>query len=174
MHTQWRRDGDKNIATIYYNRDGQYTFDIDYTDKAGNVMSDFKQQEFYIDTTKPEIEIVGVKKNSANAGEVVPIVQASDTNYDADKFNITLTGSRRGSVALNGKKSSQNNGEIFTFADMKKQKVNDDVYTIHASITDKAGNSSETELVYSVNRFGSTYQLSCLLYTSTLPTTERV
>ena len=160
VHTQWRRDGDKNIATIYYNRDGQYTFDIDYTDKAGNVMSDFKQQEFYIDTTKPEIEIVGVKKNSANAGEVVPIVQASDTNYDADKFNITLTGSRRGRVALNGKKSSQNNGEIFTFADMKKQKVNDDVYTIHASITDKAGNSSETELVYSVNRFGSTYQLS--------------
>lgn len=158
--SSFSRNGDKNTATISYSSDALYNFDIEYTDKAGNVMDDYANEEFYVDATKPELTISGVVNESANNGEVIPVVSASDTNYDANKFNISLVGDHRGQTEIEGSKTAQANGEVFTFANMKQKKDNDDVYTIDASLTDKAGNETKSNIIYSLNRFGSTYILS--------------
>lgn len=161
--SSWQRSGDNNIATIKYDSDALYTFDIDYTDKAGNQMNDYNLETFYVDTTVPELQITGVEANSANSGEVKPVVLASDTNYDPNELSIKLTGDHRGELELAGEKSLQANGEVFTFNDMKREKDNDDVYMINAGLNDKAGNRTEANIVYSLNRFGSTYIFSSSL-----------
>ena len=78
----WTSSGDRHTATIAYQRDGLYTFDIDVTDKAGNTSADFTEQTFYVDTTAPTLEITGVADRSANNGDIIPVVSYSDTNYD--------------------------------------------------------------------------------------------
>lgn len=155
----WSNQGDVHTATIAYNYDGLFTFDIEYTDKAGNKADDYQQDEFYVDLTMPILEINGVENNSANAGELSPIVSYSDTNFDANGVDISLTGSNRGNITLDGTRSVQSNGETFTFTNMEVKKENDDVYTINASVVDKAGNETTKSLTYSLNRFGSVYTL---------------
>ena len=158
--SSWTRNNDKNIATIKYDQDALYSFDIEYIDKAGNKMDDYNKDEFYIDKTAPELIISGVEANSANSGEVKPAVLGKDTNYDINELNISLIGDHRGTMEIGGTRTPQTNGEIFVFDDMLHEKENDDVYMIQASLSDKAGNKSETNIMYSVNRFGSTYVFS--------------
>lgn len=156
----WTSSGDRHTATIAYQRDGLYTFDIDVTDKAGNTSADFTEQTFYVDTTAPTLEITGVADRSANNGDIIPVVSYSDTNYDDAQVNITLTGAMRKGVALDGSYADQHNGKVFTFKNFAKEKDVDDIYTLAATLTDKAGNTTEKTILFSVNRFGSTYALS--------------
>lgn len=156
----WTSSGDRHTATIAYQRDGLYTFDIDVTDKAGNTSVDFTEQTFYVDTTAPTLEITGVADRSANNGDIIPVVSYSDTNYDDAQVNITLTGAMRKGVALDGSYADQHNGKVFTFKNFAKEKDVDDIYTLAATLTDKAGNTTEKTILFSVNRFGSTYALS--------------
>ena len=156
----WTSSGDRHTATIAYQRDGLYTFDIDVTDKAGNTSADFTEQTFYVDTTAPTLEITGVADRSANNGDIIPVVSYSDTNYDDAQVNITLTGAMRKGVALDGSYADQHNGKVFTFKNFAKEKEVDDIYTLAATLTDKAGNTTEKTILFSANRFGSTYALS--------------
>lgn len=156
----WTSSGDRHTATIAYRRDGLYTFDIDVTDKAGNTSADFTEQTFYVDTTAPTLEITGIADHSANSGDIIPVVSYSDTNYDDAQVNITLTGAMRKGVALDGSYADQHNGKVFTFKNFAKEKEVDDIYTLAATLTDKAGNTTEKTILFSVNRFGSTYALS--------------
>lgn len=156
----WTSSGDRHTATIAYQRDGLYTFDIDVTDKAGNTSADFTEQTFYVDTTAPTLEITGIADHSANSGDIIPVVSYSDTNYDDAQVSITLTGAMRKGVALDGSYADQHNGKVFTFKNFAKEKEVDDIYTLAATLTDKAGNTTEKTILFSVNRFGSTYALS--------------
>ena len=156
----WTSSGDRHTTTIAYQRDGLYTFDIDVTDKAGNTSADFTEQTFYVDTTAPTLEITGVADRSANNGDIIPVVSYSDTNYDDAQVNITLTGAMRKGVALDGSYADQHNGKVFTFKNFAKEKEVDDIYTLAATLTDKAGNTTEKTILFSANRFGSTYALS--------------
>lgn len=156
----WTTNGDTHTATITYSADALYTFDIDVKDKAGNDAVDFQQQSFYIDQTAPTLEITGVADQSANNGDVIPVVSYSDTNYNPDQVSITLTGANRKDVALDGTYADIHNGRTFTFRNFEESQEVDDIYTLSATLTDLAGNTTTQSITFSVNRFGSTYALS--------------
>ena len=156
----WTTNGDQHTATISYSKDAKYTFDIAVNDKAGNASADYTEETFFVDTTMPTLEITGVANLSANSGDVIPVVSYSDTNYDADKVEITLSGANRKGVALDGNYADIHNGRTFTFNNFVKVKEIDDIYTLTATLTDKAGNTTTETITFSVNRFGSTYALS--------------
>ena len=156
----WTTNGDKHTVTISYSKDAKYTFDIAVNDKAGNASADYTEETFFVDTTMPTLEITGVADQSANNGDVIPVVSYSDTNYDAEKVTITLTGANRKGVELDGAYTDIHNGRTFTFKNFAKEKAIDDIYTLTATLTDKAGNTTEKTITFSVNRFGSTYALS--------------
>lgn len=156
----WTTNGDKHTATISYSKDAKYTFDIAVNDKAGNAAADYTEETFFVDTTMPTLEITGVADQSANNGDVIPVVSYSDTNYDAEKVTITLTGANRKGVELDGSYADIHNGRTFTFKNFAKEQAIDDIYTLTATLTDKAGNTTEKTITFSVNRFGSTYALS--------------
>lgn len=153
----WTDNGDSHTATITYSTDGQYQFDIDVQDRAGNAATDYPRDEFFIDLTKPQLEIRDIVDQSANKGRVAPVIQYSDANFDPSTVEITLTGAMRGRVENKGFYTEIQNGQIYTYYDFANVKDEDDIYTLTAKITDKAGNTEEKQITFSVNRFGSTY-----------------
>ena len=157
--SKWVGNGDVHTATIHFTEDAKYTLDISAVDLAGNTSQAFEKHIFYVDQTMPEVMISGVADQSANAGSVRPVITYSDTNIDFDQVTFELVGETRKTVKLLGLSESIHNGAVFTFDDFEKEKEVDDIYTLTAKIADKAGNVSEQQIIFSVNRFGSTYAL---------------
>lgn len=156
----WSTRGDVHTASVTFSADADYTFDVDYTDLAGNAAADYEQDRFTVDQTAPELEFFDIEDKSANNGVVAPGVRYSDNNYTENGVEITLEGANNGEVALNADRSSIPNGESIKMADFERIKENDDLYTMTAVITDRAGNETEDSVIFSVNRFGSVFVLS--------------
>ncbi|MGX6443785.1 Ig-like domain-containing protein [Neobacillus sp. K501] len=153
----WTANGDVHTATIRYAADGEYSFDIDFMDMAGNISADYKMEEFIVDQTAPELTISGVQDQSANNGDVAPVITYSDRNFNKEAASIRLTGANHGEAKLNGQYSEVANGQVFMFNNFEKTKENDDLYTLTAKLTDYAGNETTQTIRFSVNRFGSVY-----------------
>lgn len=157
----WRSStADVYVCEISYDADGDYTFDISYTDLAGNEAEEYAGDKFVIDLTAPELEISGVEDKSANNGIVAPVVSFSDKNYDAEEVTVTITGVNHGLTALEYAVTTNEDGQTIEFMDFSHTQDMDDLYTLEAVITDKAGNATEDNILFSVNRFGSVYIFS--------------
>ena len=158
--SDWKDNGDDTYtATITYNADSKYTFDIEFLDKAGNSIVDYTPVEFYIDKTAPTLEISGVADKSANNGTVAPVISYSDTNFSKDAVTITLTGINNGKVDYSAAYADIKNGQTYTYANFEKVQKVDDIYTLTAKLVDMAGNETEKTITFSANRFGSVYDL---------------
>lgn len=156
----WSNSRDTHTASVTFSDDGDYTFDIDYTDLAGNAAADYTQDSFTVDKTKPEVEFFDIEDKSANNGVVAPGVKYSDVNYLESGVEIKIEGAEHESKELTGSRSSIANGESIKMNDFEYTQDNDDVYTMTAVISDKAGNKTEKKIMFSVNRFGSNYSFS--------------
>lgn len=156
--TGWGSAGDSHSTTLVFGQDGYYTFDVTVTDKSGNTASQ-TTADFYVDMIIPQITFSNIEENSANSGEVAPVITITDTNYNQNGVTIDLVGANHGAVATNGVFSATANGQVFSFANFAEEQEFDDIYTLHAAATDMAGNMFEDEISFSVNRFGSVYVL---------------
>lgn len=169
----WSDNGDVHTAVISYKEDGNYTFDITYTDMAGNECeapgygSSAAGQDFVIDT---KIEEPVIKINDADGNgkafkdDILLSLSFEDINYDS--YEAVLTRTRMGdkdkdvtkefigSIKVNG-----NSGEG-TFDTFDKIQDNDGIYTLVVTLRDKAGNEVTKEVQFTVNRFGSVYEYS--------------
>ena len=158
----------KRVYTVEFSDEGDYTFDVKYTDLAGNVADPYTcksvaYKEFTVDKTAPNLTITGVADKSANNGEVAPVITYSDTNFDKDAVTITLDGVNNGKgLKYAGAYKNTANGQIYTYENFEIVQSVDDIYTLTAKLTDKAGNETEATITFSANRFGSVYDLSGL------------
>ncbi len=180
--SNWNSSGDVHTATIAYTTDGYYTFDFEYTDKAGNKTADVQQDTFHIDTTDPELAITGIVDNSANndKGNIGFVITATDINLDTFTPVITAvlkTANGYSTQQLNiGSMSNVANGRSYVVRNITE----DGLYSIKCTVVDMAGNAyttvtlqrennstytvnrsgSDTLCAFSVNRKGSAYTLS--------------
>ena len=151
---------DSHDATINFDTDGKYGFVIKCTDLAGNESSEYSSGAFYIDTQAPTIEISGVTNLSANNGAVTPVVKTTDKNITKEDISITVDGSNTGKYPAALQESAIAEGFSFAIADIPHEKKFDDLYTLTVKTVDKAGNETENQIKYSVNRFGSIFVLN--------------
>ena len=153
----WSGSGDTHVATVSYSADAEYTFTISATDLASNVSDPYATESFTVDQTKPTVEITNIEDRSANNGEVAPVITLNDINFGSGKTVVHLTGANKGEVDTTGMYTStaSNKGQTLTFYNFKENM--DDIYTLTAETTDKAGNQYSTSKSFSVNRDGSTY-----------------
>ena len=158
----WSASGDIHTMTVAFTEDGVYNLRISATDRAGNTAETVREEEFIIDTTVPVISLSNIE--DANRGEVAPVIVCLDDNFDPDGIRIQIVHDNGAAVNLVSTKTEiqdeTRSGLRITYKNFDPMKEVDGFYTIRVSAVDKAGNVSE-EIVksFSVNRFGSTYEL---------------
>ena len=163
----WSEHGDTHTATITYDTDGDYTFDVTMTDMAGNesgqvnYASDTASREFTVDTKIEKPVISGVENGKAYKNEVVPVIDFSDINYN--DYSIQLTRTRKDEIDKDvtdqfiktmNVSTQGGTGANNTF-DMVQE--NDGIYNLKVQISDMAGNEEEETVTFTLNRFGSVY-----------------
>lgn len=119
----WSGSGDTHIGTIHYNTDGDYTFDITLTDKAGNKEATVNYgnsaaaKDFTVDTDYQNlIKIDGVKNGDVFGKGKDDSYSAKITVNDVnlDDYNVTLTRSRvivDGETEYDAKSSNSSNNK---------------------------------------------------------------
>lgn len=155
----WSTSGDVHTATIRYGTDGHYVFNISFNDMAGTPIANYEGDEFTIDTTDPVLSIEGVVNNTAYSDEVAPEIIYSDINLDMESIVISFTGSNVGEVSYEFEDGNIENGIHRIYSDFEHIKEVDDIYTVSVALSDLAGNMVEQTVTFSVNRFGSTYDV---------------
>ena len=95
MKPEFTKNGDVYTATILFNENADYTFDIKYTDRSGNVYDDYVMDEFTIDKIKPIIN-VSYNNNTCNNGDQFKAdrkatITVTEHNFIADDVIATIT-----------------------------------------------------------------------------------
>ena len=166
---EWAHDDehDIHIAKIAFKADGDYTFDVEVTDKAGNDNDGINfgktvaGKDFVVDQTIVKPTIGGIKNGGAYKENVIPTVSFTDVNYDY--YEIKLVRTRKDEKNIDVTKefikniAEQDQGFNGTFDTFKKTVENDGIYTLTVRAVDKAGNNESQKYTFTVNRFGSVY-----------------
>ena len=165
----WSDNGDTHTAIVTYSVDGDYTFDITMTDLAGNASgaanygSSVAAKDFIIDTTYENmVSCEGVENGVAYGydAEVIPSVKIEDINLQ--EYTVSLTGVQKDKTidltddvnALLEKGTELVTG-IFDIFQVKQDL--DGIYTLTLTAKDKAGNTDDLQIIFTVNRYGSVY-----------------
>lgn len=155
----WSSDGDLHMLEVAFDREGTFRLEISGSDLAGNAAPSFESGEFIIDCTPPEVDVTGVDDRAAYSGDVRPAVELRDENHDLQADSVRLSGGMHAEQVL---PLTQHDAHVssclmdgFPFL-----QENDDIYTLRASSMDLAGNETHKEVIFSVNRFGSTYRIA--------------
>ncbi len=165
----WSHSGDRHTATIRYTADGDYTFDVTMTDKAGNTSgaanygNSAAGKDFVIDTTFEDmITYEGVEHGAGYGYDVtlIPSIRISDINLA--NTTVTLKGIQMNkTIDLTEEVNAllQKGSETVTgiFDIFKQTQDLDGIYTLSILGEDKAGNQDQEEVIFTVNRFGSVY-----------------
>ena len=156
----WSAQDDRHTADIVFDRDGDYSVTVTYTDPAGNALSDTVQAQFTVDRTPPKIRITGAADHSANKEAVMPAVTVTDLNPDPGELSVTLKGAKQGVVDAGPVVSRARGDGIITVSFRNFDDPADDIYTLTVAAADRAGNEALRSITFSVNRKGSNYILS--------------
>lgn len=173
-------------ATAVFQSDAEYTMNVSYTDQAGNV-GNSQSYNFVVDKVDPVLNVQVNEKSSFDAykADVLPVISYHDVNFDPDQVSIELTGVyvkitnvviKENEIVFTlensaGKKvdwkahiedSEAHYGKLIVFDNFPSgAQMNgfDDIYTLTVSLTDKSGRTSTRATSFSVNRYGSTYDI---------------
>ena len=140
--------------TLNATETGTYHITVSAVDEAGN-KSKSKSITFTVDKEKPVITI-NIKANNGSTDAAAPEVVVKE-DYMANK-NIGIVKSfGDSSKEPSFSDSFTEQGGTRKYQGMPKKKAYDGVYTVKATVTDKAGNSATLSKTFTVNRFGSLF-----------------
>lgn len=164
----WANNGDVHTATIVFDKDGDYTFDVTVKDMAGNDSepanygNSVAAKDFVVDQTIEKPTIGGVENGKAYKNDVVPTISFTDVNYDTYEVKLVRTRLGEKNVDVTDKfiksVTEQAQGGSGSYDTFEKIVENDGIYTLTVKMIDKAGNEETEEYTFTVNRFGSVYE----------------
>ena len=97
MEPEFIKDGDIYTAEVSFTENADYTFDIKYTDRSGNVFDSYPQDKFTIDKIKPVVKVT-YDNNTAENGKYFnkdrkAIISITEHNFDVSTvMGIKLDG----------------------------------------------------------------------------------
>lgn len=157
---------DVHVGAFTITGDGDYVVTINYTDKSSNKMATYTSKQMTVDTKieAPTYTINGAAKTEvggAYKGDATIGFNFNDQNFDTK--NITLTRTRFDKVedvtAEFVKVNDNNKGGSGSFS-IPSEVGNDGIYVLKISMTDKAKHQTESQVKFTINRFGSVYEYS--------------
>ncbi len=140
-------DSYTHTAEIYYGEDADYTFDIAYTDEAGNsangvnyASGTVSPTKFTVDKTAPVVS-VSFDNNDAKNGNYfdkqrTATITVTEHNFDADRAKVTATENNSGMSGVTWSSNGDTHTAVITFSRNAH-------YVMNITVTDKAGNECE-------------------------------
>ena len=146
---------------VAFGQELHYAMSVACTDLAGNAAEVVEVPEFVIDLTAPGVRVERVADRAAYRDAVAPLVTFEDVNFEPYLAEVSIVGAVRGEERyFSSAETLTDTSRTLDFADFDYRLDVEDVYTLTAKVRDKAGNESSQTVTFSVNRFGSNYQLS--------------
>lgn len=146
--------------TVSFATEGTYALTLHGADKATNNMQTQSVNEFIIDWTKPAIQISGIENRQAYGDVAQPTVTINDANMSSSTTcNVESLGATAGHP-YSASPAASDAQYVYSYGNPEKVAENDGVYRISVNAQDMAGNMDVQEMVWSVNRFGSTYVIN--------------
>ena len=182
--TDWTKSGDVWTSHVSFTDEGSYVLTVNYTDRSGNKMTEYKSNEKIIDKTAPVITVSNIKHESANNGDKIGFtISVTDKNIASASCRPSLNvvvrkaddqGNMRFetvSIALNSPSVSVNAAGETVYTYTVENLDADGYYSLTCSVEDYAnhkvstigtpvdnGGTSNVETVnFSVNRLGSVF-----------------
>ena len=168
----WGTYADTHTASHVFREGNNYYVKVDYTDLAGNPAVGYTSPKFSVDLEAPAIEI---NKGSMSSGtlNIVPedlILGFLVTDYQDNlkTFDVEvyhLDNNYQQTKVQGAEYYSITDGDRTTgyvdFTNIASEKGNDGIYTVRVSALDYAGHTTYyPDVVFSLNRFGSTFTVS--------------
>lgn len=157
---------DVHIGTFTLTEDGDYFVTINYTDKSSNKMTTYTSKQMTIDTKieVPTYTINGAAKTEvggAYKGEATIGFNFADQNFDTKTIKLTRTRFDKVEDVTDTfiKVNDNDKGGSGSFT-IPSEVGNDGIYVLTIGMTDKAKHTSESEIKFTINRFGSVYEYS--------------
>lgn len=157
---------DVHVGTFTLTEDGDYTVTINYTDKSSNKMATYTSKQMTIDTEieAPTYTINGAAKTEvggAYKGEATIGFNYDDQNFDTKTIKLTRTRFDKVEDVTDTfvKVTDNEKGGSGTFT-IPTEVGNDGIYVLTISMTDKAKHTIESEIEFTINRYGSVYKYS--------------
>lgn len=186
--SNWVSAGDVNTATVTFENNALYDWNLEYTDKAGNEAQPLEKQSFYVDNQAPVVTVRGLNNHSAhNEQENIGItVECVDNEGNLDSCvpvltTITKNGNSFASDTVRWTEVTITNGKRYFISNLEQ----DGIYRLSISAVDMAGNeytemnildesgnevtqeatAGEEIFAFSVNREGSYFWIEDADYT---------
>ncbi len=165
-------NADEHTLKITYKGSVNYVFNVIVVDRAGNKSADVDyagnkdfapeaDEDFDVDKQAPTITITGVTNGTAYNGEVGGAVEYKDANFQSATVRL-MRADKNGVYDVTAQHTTAlptaAPGGTVDLVNFDRLLTNDGIYTLTATVVDKAGNTAEESITFSVNRFGSTYK----------------
>lgn len=152
----WVNNGDTHTGTINYNADGDYTFDITMTDKAGNKEetvnygSSVAAKDFTIDTTYSDIVkvegiadkgVLGLENGNIDVDAKINIT-INDVNLD--NYNVKLTRSR---VLVTGESDEKEDVSQESIIDNPETQAESGIDVTSKFVSNASGSANATAVI---------------------------
>lgn len=167
---KWTSNDNIHTATLTFEEDATYFMEVSGMDAANNKAVDVRYigeaaQKWTIDTSINEPVFETITEGGAYNSSVIPVITAVDKHLENLTVRLYYTTKEGDYVDVSSKlittesmvKEAINNGVKVTLDIFPEIQEYDGIYTLVASCSDTAGNSKETKISFSVNRFGSVY-----------------
>ncbi len=118
----WAIENNKWKGTITLEDEGDYVVTMTYTDKSGNVMTEYKSERIVIDKTNPVISVEYHNKNTINTidgreyydGTQTATIKVVEHNFRADDFKVKVFAK---DINGNNVLEVDENGHVKTYAE---------------------------------------------------------
>ena len=152
----WKECTDGQQVSI--SEEGVWKVYVRTEDQVGNLKFS-ESAPICVDRTAPEITISGVSDQSANSGSLPIQISCEDAYYRPGSLKIQIHGSNGGKAPALKKSEESEQGCLVEYFDFPKEQSYDDTYTLTVEASDLSGNRTQKTAEFSVNRFGSVFDL---------------
>ena len=153
----WKECTDGQQVSI--SEEGVWKVYVRTEDQVGNLKFS-ESAPICVDRTAPEITISGVSDQSANSGSLPIQISCEDAYYRPGSLKIQIHGSNGGKAPALKKSEESEQGCLVEYFDFPKEQSYDDTYTLTVEASDLSGNRTQKTAEFSVNRFGSVFDLA--------------
>ena len=153
----WKECTDGQQVAI--SEEGVWKVYVRTEDQVGNLKFS-ESAPICVDRTAPEITISGVSDQSANSGSLPIQISCEDAYYRPGSLKIQIHGSNGGKAPALKKSEESEQGCLVEYLDFPKEQSYDDTYTLTVEASDLSGNRTQKTAEFSVNRFGSVFDLA--------------